>query len=77
MGQSDRIYRILKKENRRPTRQSRVLEEAIHRRPSKKSVQSVTGRVRSAESGGSGPSVDWTALSINMVRQIQKTQLEL
>ena len=62
MGRSDRIYRILKKENRRSTHQSRILEEAIRRRPSEKLVQSAAGRIRSAESGGSSPSVDWTAL---------------
>ena len=62
MGRSNRIYRILKKENRRLTRQSQVLEEAIRRRPSKKSVWSAVDRVWSAESGGSDPSIDWTAL---------------
>ena len=64
MGRLDRIYRILKKENRHPTRQSQVLGEAIGRRPSEKSVWLAAGRVRSAESGRSGPSVDWTALSV-------------
>ena len=62
MGRSNRIYRILKKENRRLTRQSQVLEEAIRRRPSEKSVWSAVDRVWSAESGGSDPSIDWTTL---------------
>ena len=63
MGQSDRI---LKKENQHPTRQSRVLEEAIRRRPSEKSVRSAAGQVRLAELGGLGPLVDWTALNSDM-----------
>ena len=62
VGRLDRIYQILKKENRRQTRQSQVLKEAIHRRPSKKSIRSAAGRVRSAESSGSSPSVNWTTL---------------
>lgn len=62
MGWSDRVSRILKKENRRSTRQSRVLEKAIRHRPSKKSVRSAAGRVLSAAAGESGLAVDWTAL---------------
>ena len=62
MGQSDWVSWILKKENQRLTSQSRVLEEAICHRQSEKSVWSTTGRVRFAEAGASGPSVDWIAL---------------
>ena len=62
MGRSDQVSWILKEENRRPTHQSRVLEEAIRRRPSEKSVRSMVSRVWSAEVGESGPAVDWTTL---------------
>ena len=66
MGQLDQVDRILEKENRHPTRQTRVLEEETRHQPPEKSVRSAAGRVRSAELGGSGLSVDWTALRMSV-----------
>ena len=73
----DWVYRILKKENRHPTRQSRVLEEAIRRRPSEKSVRPATGRVRLIKVGGSGPSIDWTTLVISTSRCLELLHVDL
>ena len=53
-----RFDRILERENRPPTSQTRVLEKKTRRRPPEKS-----DRVRSAAAGGSGCPGLWTALA--------------
>ena len=60
------VSRILKKENRRPTLQSQVLEEAIHCQPLEKSIWSVVGQVQLVVAGGSSPTIDWTALATTL-----------
>ena len=62
VGWLDRVSRILKKENRHLTCQSRVLQEAIRRRLSERSVRSAVGWVRSIKAGGLSPAIDWTTL---------------
>ena len=45
MGRLDQVDRILEKENRHPTRQTRVLEEETRHQPPEKLVRSGAGRV--------------------------------
>ena len=52
MGWLDQFDRILEKENRHSTRQTRVLEEQTRRRLPEKLDRSVAGRVWSAQRVG-------------------------
>ena len=63
MGRLGRFDRILERENRPPTHQTRVLEKQTRCRPPEKSVWSAANRVRSAVAGGSGWPGLWIALA--------------
>ena len=54
MGRLDRFDQILEKENRPPTRQTRVLEKQTRCRTSEKLDRSAADQVRLAVAGGSG-----------------------
>ena len=60
------VSRILKKENRRLTLQSQVLDEAIRCQPLEKLIWSVVGQVQSVVAGGSGLTIDQTTLATTL-----------